>query len=125
MEAPPAEPHLHLIDTKPYTIDSPLWNSRAKALIVNWIPHCIAKISDPNLREGGINNLVDAAHKLAGKPHGRHRGYVFSNAWIYNTIESICVALMVDPQGDQEIINAQQAMKATLEDWIPKVLAAQ
>ncbi len=123
--SPPPSPHLDLIDTKHYTIDSPLWNSRARALIVNWIPHCIDKISDPNLREGGINNFIDAANKLAGKPHGRHRGYVFSNAWVYNTIESICVALMIDPQGDPETIKAQTAMKATLEDWIPKILAAQ
>jgi len=123
--APPRAEPLHPVDTKPYKINSRLWNDRAKALIVNWIPHCIAKISDPNVKEGGINNFLDAANKLTGKPHGRHRGYVFSNAWVYNTIESICVALMVDPQGDQEIIQAQQAMKATLEDWIPKILAAQ
>ena len=32
---------------------------------------------------------------------------------------------MVDPQGDPEIIKAQEKMKATLEDWIPKILAAQ
>ena len=125
VDSPPPTTHLDPIDTKHYRIDSPLWSSRAKALIVNWIPHCIEKISDPNLREGGINNFIDAANKLAGKPHGRHRGYVFSNAWVYNTIESICVALMVDPRGDQEIIKAQAAMKATLEDWIPKILAAQ
>jgi len=123
--APPPATHLDLIDTKHYKIDSPLWNNRAKALIVNWIPHCIDKISEPNLKEGGINNFIDAANKLTGKPHERHRGYVFSNAWVYNTIESICVALMVDPQGDQEIIKAQEKMKATLEDWIPKILAAQ
>ena len=123
--APPPTPHLDPVDTSYYRIDNPLWSSRAKALIVNWIPHCISKISDPNLKEGGINNFIDAANKLAGKPHGRHRGYVFSNAWVYNTIESICVALMVDPRGDQEIIKAQKAMKATLEDWIPKILAAQ
>ncbi len=92
---------------------------------MNWIPHCIDKISDPNLREGGMNNIIDAANKLAGKEGGRHRGYVFSNAWIYNTIESICVAIMVDAQGDKEIIQAQKKMKATLEDWIPKILAAQ
>ncbi|MHC4628708.1 MAG: glycoside hydrolase family 127 protein, partial [Planctomycetota bacterium] len=125
VDALPPAAHLDLIDTKQYTIDSPLWNSRAKALIVNWIPHCIDKISDPNLREGGINNFIDAANKLAGKPHGRHRGYVFSNAWVYNTIESICVALMIDPQGDREIIKAQKTMKETLEDWIPNILAAQ
>jgi DUF1680 family protein len=117
--------HLDPVDTKYYSIDNPLWNGRAKALIVNWIPHCINKISDPNLRQGGINNFIDAANKLAGKPHGQHRGYVFSNAWVYNTIESICVAVMVDPRGDQEIIKAQETMKATLQDWIPKILAAQ
>ena len=123
---PPAPAtHLDPVDTKHYKIDSRLWNARAKALIVNWIPHCIDKISDPNLREGGINNFIDAANKLADKPHGRHRGYVFSNAWVYNTIEAICIALMIDPQGDQEVIKAQQAMKATLDDWIPKILAAQ
>ena len=122
---PPPATHLDFIDTKRYTIDSPLWNSRAKALIVNWIPHCIDKISDPNLKHGGINNFIDAANKLAGKPHERHRGYVFSNAWVYNTIEAICIALMIDPRGDREIIQAQDVMKATLEDWIPKVLAAQ
>jgi len=122
---PPPATHLDPVDTKPYRIDSPLWNSRAKALIVNWIPHCIAKISDPDLPQGGINNFINAANKLAGKPHGKHRGYVFSNAWVYNTIESICIALMIDPAGDQEIIKAQEAMKATLEDWIPKILAAQ
>ena len=32
---------------------------------------------------------------------------------------------MIDPQGDQEIIRAQERMRATLEDWIPKILAAQ
>ncbi len=122
---PPPPKHLDLIDTETYRIDSPLWNHRAKAIIVNWIPHCIAKIADPDLKQGGLNNLIDAANKLAGKPHGRHRGYVFSNAWIYNTVESICIALMVDPQGDKEIIAAQKAMKAALEEWIPIILAAQ
>jgi len=122
---PPPASQLTLIDTKSYKIDSPLWNSRTKALIVNWIPHCIKMIDDPELKQGGINNFVEAANKLAGKPHKKHRGYVFSNAWIYNTIESICLAMMVDPGGDKEIVKAQKAMKETLEDWIPKVLAAQ
>ncbi len=50
---------------------------------------------------------------------------MFSNAWVHQTVESMCIALMVDPQGDAEIIKAQELMKATLEDWIPKILAAQ
>jgi len=123
--SPPPAKELGLVDTRPYRIDSPLWNARAKALIINWIPHCIRKIEDPNLPQGGLNNFIDAANKLAGKPHGRHRGYVFSNAWIHNTVESICLALMVDPRGDAEIITAQKAMRVTLEKWIPIILAAQ
>jgi DUF1680 family protein len=123
--APAPETHFQPIRTKHYTIDSPLWNGRIKALIVNWIPHCIAKINDPALKEGGINNFLDAANKLQGKPFERHRGYVFSNAWVHNTIEAICIAEMIDAKGDPEILKAQQDMKATLEDWIPKVLAAQ
>ena len=124
VEPPPAQ-NLHPVDTMPYTIDSPLWNQRAKAIIVHWIPHCIEKIDDPNLPEGGINNFVEAAKKLRGEPALDHKGYVFSNAWIYNTMESICIALMVDPQGDEEIIKSQAAMRKTLDEWIPKVLAAQ
>jgi len=123
-EVPPAE-HLTPVDTMHYRIDSPLWRHRAKALIVHWIPHCIAKISDPDVPQGGINNFIDAAAKLAGKPHGNHRGYVFSNAWVYNTIESICIAVMIDPAGDKQIIEAQKLMRATLDDWIPKIMAAQ
>ena len=124
---PPPKDRLDVVYTKKYTIDNPLWNARAKAMIVNWIPHCIDQINDPNLRQGqgGIDNFIEAAKALRGEPHGRHKGYVFSNAWVHQTIESIAIALMVDPKGDADIIKAQERMKATLEDWIPKILAAQ
>jgi DUF1680 family protein len=127
VDAPPPPKPLGVVYTTRYKIDSPLWNHRAKALIVNWIPHCIEQIETPDLDVGGggIDNFINAANKLAGKPFDRHRGYVFSNAWVHQTIESVCIALMVDPQGDEEIIAAQEALKGTLEDWIPKILAAQ
>jgi hypothetical protein len=118
-------PRLQPVYTKAYKLDSPLWNARMKALIVNWIPHCIDEISDPKLKEGGIDNFVQAGNKLAGKPYLPHVGYPFSNAWVHNTVESMCVALMVDPGGDAEMIKAQDRMRATLEQWIPIILAAQ
>ncbi len=108
-----------------WQLDSPLWSERIRTLIAHWIPHCIRKISDPALPEGGLNNFIEAANKLAGRPHGKHRGPEFANAWVYNTIEAICYALMLDPQGDPEIQQAQQLMRRTLQDWIPKILAAQ
>lgn len=121
----PPEENLHPVDTMPYTIDSKLWNAWSKRLITAWIPHCIEKIEDPELPEGGLNNFIEAAKKLEGKEHGPHRGFVFANAWVYNTMESICVALMVDPQGDKEIKKAQKELRKTLDEWIPIVLAAQ
>jgi DUF1680 family protein len=125
VEQPAPARHLETVYTKPYKINNPLWNSTVKALIVSWIPHCIDEISNPQLREGGISNFIEAAKKLAGQDAGRHIGYPFSNAWVFNTIESMCNALMIDAQADAEIIKAQEKMKTTLEDWIPKILAAQ
>jgi len=127
VDLPPPAERLDVVYTKRYSIDSPLWNSRAKSLIVNWIPHCIDYINRTNLTQGqgGIDNFVEAAKALRGEPHARHKGYVFANAWVHQTVESMCIALMVDPKGDPEMIKAQELMKATLEDWIPKILAAQ
>jgi len=127
VEPPPPAERLDVVYTKRYQIDSPLWNARAKSLIMNWVPHCIDYINRTNLTQGqgGIDNFVEAGKKLRGEPHSRHQGYVFANAWVHQTIESICIGLMVDPQGDAEIIRAQELMKATMEDWIPKILAAQ
>ena len=96
-----------------------------KNLIINWIPHCITECERPDLREGGLNNLIEAGKKLQGQPAKLHRGYPFSNAWVLNTVESMCVALTYDPQGDTDIIKAQDAYRKTLDQWIPIILAAQ
>lgn len=117
----PLEP----VATTPYRVSGRFWTPRMKAVVVRWIPHCIGKINDPQTAEGGIDNFLEAARKLAGATDARHKGYVFSNAWVHNTVEAICLALMLDAQGDPEIAAAQAAMRQTLEDWIPKILAAQ
>lgn len=124
--APPAK-RLDVVYTTRYAINSPLWNARAKALIVNWIPHCIAycERTDLKIGDGGIDNFIEAAKALRGEPHAPHKGYVFSNAWVHQTVESMCIALMVDAQGDAEILAAQAEMRRTLERWIPIILGAQ
>lgn len=124
---PPPDNRLDVVYTKRYKINNPLWNSRAKAIIVNWIPWCIDQINRSDLERGsgGIDNFIEAAKALRGEPYEGHKGYVFSNAWVHQTIESMSIALMVDPQGDEEIIAAQEKMRKTIEEWIPKILAAQ
>ena len=125
-ETAPPKDRLDVVYTTKYAIDSPLWSARAKALIVHWIPHCIEQCERTDLTQGqgGLDNFIEAAKALRGETHARHKGYVFSNAWVHQTVESMCIALMVDAQGDVDILAAQARMRETLEKWIPIILAA-
>lgn len=125
VEDRPAVAKLDAVYASHYAVSTPLWRDRLKAQVVNWIPHCVAECEDPNMKEGGLDNLVEAAKKLRGEPARPHRGFPFSNAWVLNTAEAMCVALTYDPQGDAEVIRAQADFRATLERWIPILLAAQ
>ncbi|HYH04344.1 MAG TPA: LamG-like jellyroll fold domain-containing protein, partial [Bacillota bacterium] len=108
-----------------YKVNSTFWNARIKNTITNWIPWCYNQLSNTNLAEGGIDNFVQAGNKLAGRSYKAHVGLWFSNAYVLNTIEAMCTALMVDPQGDSAILSAQNAMRTKLNEWIPKILSAQ
>ncbi len=129
VEAKPPKDRLDVVYTRKYSIDSPFWNERAKTLIVNWIPHCIEMCERTDIApmrgDGGIDNFIEAGKANRREPHGKHKGYVFSNAWVHQTVESMCIALMVDAQGDRDILGAQELMRATLDRWIPIILAAQ
>jgi DUF1680 family protein len=129
VEQEPPKNRLDVVYTRSYSIDSPFWNARAKTLIVNWIPHCIRMCERTDIApmrgDGGIDNFIEAAKANRGEPHGKHKGYVFSNAWVHQTVESMCIALMVDAHGDPDILAAQQMMRDTLDRWVPIILAAQ
>jgi DUF1680 family protein len=131
VELPPPASALVPVVTKQRTVTSPIWAARTRALITSWIPHCVAQmnrtdlVQGPNSGSGGIDNFVEAGKALRGEPHTAHKGYVFSNAWVHQTVEAMSLALMVDAAGDKEILTAQAAMVETLDDWIPKILAAQ
>ncbi len=122
--APPKR-HLEQVPTHQWKLNSTFWKERIKGEIVNWIPHCIEKLSEPGLKEGGFENFVEAANKNAGKPFKAHVGPPWANAYTHNTVESMCLALMVDAQGDAEILQAQKNIRAKLDEWIPQILAAQ
>jgi DUF1680 family protein len=127
VELPPPAKQLEAVYTRNFKIDSNLWSARSRVLIANWIPHCIDVINrnDVTLGPGGIDNFIEAGKKLRGEPAGLHKGYVFSNAWVHQTVEAMSIALMIDPQGNADILKAHDKFHATLADWIPKILAAQ
>jgi hypothetical protein len=127
VETGPPETVMEPVDVSRYRIDSRLWNHRLKSLIVGWIPHCIEQLerTDTERGAGGMDNFDEAAKALAGQPHGEHKGYVFSNSYVCNAVEAMCIAQMYDAQGDAEIIAAQAMIRDKLENWIPRILAAQ
>jgi DUF1680 family protein len=125
VEEAPAAKKLDAVYVSHYAMNSPFWKDRLKNQIIHWIPHCVAECEDPNLKEGGLNNLIEAGKKLRGEPAAPHKGYPFSNAWVLNTAEAMCVALTYDAQGDAEILKAQADCRATLDRWTPIILAAQ
>ena len=125
VETPPPAKQLDVVHMRKWSVDSPLWNHRMKALVVSWIPHCIEQLERTDTNAGGLDNFIEAGKKLRGEPFGPHKGYVFANAYVHNAVESMAIALMLDPKGDPEMLRAQADMRATLEKWIPIILAAQ
>src|SRR5215510_5391267 len=117
--------YLEPVYAKDFKIDSVFWDPRIKGIIQNWIPHCYNKLSEPNLPEGGIDNFIQAARKLSGQPAKQHVGYWFSNAYVLNTVEAMCNALMIDARGDAEVLAAQNAIRLKLDEWLPIILSAQ
>ena len=100
------------------------WKTQFKRLTEQWIPHCIKQ-----MEAGGqgqeLLNLVNTGKALRGEPHGEFTGLPWSDAYVYNTVESICLALETDPAGDTELAEAQSRLRAKLQEWLPIILAAQ
>ena len=125
VETPPPSRQLEVVEMRRWSVNSALWSDRFKALIVNWIPHCIAQLERTDLPTGGLDNFIEAGKKLRGEAYGPHKGYVFSNAYVHNAVESMCIALMLEPGGEGAVAQAQEHMRSTLDRWIPIILGAQ
>jgi DUF1680 family protein len=100
------------------------WKQQIKRLTEQWLPHCIRQ-----MQAGGAGqellNLVNTGKALRGEPHGKYTGLPWSDAYVYNTVEAICLALAVDPNGDEQLAQAQAELRTTVEQWIPIILGAQ
>jgi uncharacterized protein len=123
--APAPLARLGAVDTAPWSVTTSFWRERLRNVVVNWIPRCVAECEKPGLKEGGINNLLAAAEKLAGRPAPAHIGYPFSNAWVLNTLEAACLAQQLAPGDDAGLAAAQRSLREVIARWIPLVLAAQ
>ena len=98
------------------------WKTQYKRQITQWLIHCIDTL-DTNAE--GIPQFIEAKKALDGLPHASHTGYVFSDAYTHNTVEAMCLALSIDADGDQDIIDAQNYIQTKLDEWIPIILDVQ
>lgn len=108
-----------------WKLNSTFWNERVKPMITNWIPWCFNQLNNTSIAEGGIANLIQEARRLTGQSYAAHVGLWFSNAYVYNVLQSMCRAVMLDPQGDSAISSAQATMRTRITDWVNKIIAAQ
>ena len=108
-----------------YSLGGAFWSARAKAMIVNWVPHCAAVCENLGDPRGGLANFIEAGKKNAGRPANRQVGQVFADAWVLNTFEAMCVATLVDVNGDAEVAAAQAKLRTKIDEWKAVLIAAQ
>ena len=78
------------------------WHDEYRLLVTKWLPHCIKEM-EAGGRGEELLNLVATGEVLAGKkPSVKFKGCPWSDAYPYNTLEAICLALEIDP-GDSDI----------------------
>jgi uncharacterized protein len=104
-------------------ITSPLWSAAVKRMITKWIPHCYDTL---DVKDGhGIKLFINAGNKLNGLSYTVPTQDPWANGYVHNTVEAMCMALTIDPQGDQQVIAAQTAIRNKLAQWLPIILRAQ
>ncbi|MEY8518725.1 beta-L-arabinofuranosidase domain-containing protein [Lachnospiraceae bacterium 29-84] len=103
-------------------IDDAFWGNRQKQFICQVIPTAIARVEEGS---GGIPNIKNAALMHRGETHGNFSGAYYVDSDVHKILESMCYALMIDPQGDAQTAAGQEAIRAKLEEWIPYYVDAQ
>ena len=101
------------------------WKQQIKRMTEKWIPHCVKQMESGGAGKE-LMNLVYTANVIRGeKLAGKYTGCPWSDAYVYNSMEAMCLALAIDPEGDADLAKAQDGMRAKMEEWIPIILAAQ
>ena len=104
---------------------SGFWRDQYRRLVCRWLPHCIREM-EAGGRGEELLNLVATGEVLAGKePSVKFKGCPWSDAYPYNTVEAICLALEIDPGDEYAFAQAQTFLRGKVEEWIPIILSAQ
>lgn len=101
------------------------WKQQAKRLTEKWLPHCLRQMERGGKGQELLNLIALGRVQRGDAADWKYTGAPWSDAYVYNTVEAICLALGVSPEGDAELAKAQAQLRAKLDEWIPIILAAQ
>ena len=101
------------------------WEQQVKLVTEKWLPHCVRQ-----MQKGGegqeLLNLINAGNILTkNAAPEKYTGRRFSDAYVHNVMEAMCLALAFDAEGDKDLADAQKFLRKKIDEWIPIVLAAQ
>lgn len=108
-------------DMSEVAVTGGFWGSYQKLMICETIPHMIEQTE----RIGHYSNILNAARKNRGESYEPFVGWSADDSFVYEAVESMAWALMIDAQGDADILAAQADIRRKLDEWIPVMVDSQ
>jgi len=76
------------------------WKQQAKRLTEKWLPHCVRQMEQGGRGQEFLNLQALARVQQGGQPVWKYTGAPWSDAYVYNTVEAICLALAIHSEGE-------------------------
>ncbi len=101
------------------------WAQQNKRITEKWLPHCIRQMEQGGRGQELLNLIATGKVNRGEAADWKYTGAPWSDAYVYNTVEAVCMVLAVDPAGDAELAKAQEFLRGKVGEWIPIIQAAQ
>ena len=120
--ATPASAPLQNVPLQDVSVTAGFFRDYIRLTICKIIP---AAIDNVEKGTGGMPNIINAAKLHRAEPHAGFSGAFYVDSDVHKVLESMCLALTIDPMEDRAIRDAQQQIRSKLETWIPYYVDAQ
>lgn len=96
------------------------WSARQEQFVCVTV---MAGIENVERSGGGISNIVNTALMHRGQAYEPHAGALYVDSDVHKLVEAMCYALQM--RGNERVQQAQEEIRAKLEEWIPYYQDAQ
>lgn len=110
------------LDFTQVRITDTFWRARQEQFLCVTVPAGIANVEKAG---GGISNLINAAKHNRGEACDAFEGALYVDSDVHKLVESMCYALQLTTDGNAQMQQAQEQIRAKLETWIGYYQGAQ